>query len=81
VTVAAGTPFWLDERYESRPPLDGRVEVETCVIGAGVAGLSCALALARRGVDTVVLERATVAGGASGRNGGFLLAGVAPFYS
>jgi gamma-glutamylputrescine oxidase len=81
VTVAAGTPFWLDEPYEPRPPLDGRVEVETCVVGAGVAGLSCALALARRGVDTVVLERATVAGGASGRNGGFLLAGVAPFYS
>ena len=38
-------------------------------------------ALARAGVDTLVLERDTVAGGASGRNGGFLLAGVAPFYS
>jgi gamma-glutamylputrescine oxidase len=81
VSVAAGLPYWLDEPYEPRPALEGRVEAEACVIGAGVGGLSCALALARAGVDTVVLERATVAGGASGRNGGFLLAGVAPFYS
>ncbi len=50
------------------------------MIGAGVAGLSCARQLARHGLDTVVLERGTVAGGASGRNGGFLLAGPAAFY-
>jgi gamma-glutamylputrescine oxidase len=81
VTIAAGVPYWLDEPYQPRPPLEGRVETDACVIGAGVGGLSCALALARAGVDTVVLERDTVAGGASGRNGGFLLAGVAPFYS
>jgi glycine/D-amino acid oxidase-like deaminating enzyme len=81
VSVAAGVPYWLDEPYEPRPALAERVEAEACVIGAGVAGLSCALALARAGVDTVVLERDTVAGGASGRNGGFLLAGVAPFYT
>jgi gamma-glutamylputrescine oxidase len=80
VTSADGVPFWLDEAYEPRPALDGRVEVEACVIGAGVAGLSCALTLARHGVETVVLERSTVAGGASGRNGGFLLAGPAAFY-
>jgi gamma-glutamylputrescine oxidase len=73
-------PLWLDEAYEPRPALEGRIEVEACVIGAGVAGLSCALALARRGIETVVLERGTVASGASGRNGGFLLAGAAAFY-
>jgi gamma-glutamylputrescine oxidase len=74
------TSFWLDEPYEPRAPLPGDVEVEACVIGAGVGGLSCAHALAQRGVDTIVLERDTVAGGASGRNGGFLLAGMAAFY-
>ena len=80
MTRADGVPFWLDEEYEPRPALDGRVEVDACVIGAGVAGLSCAHALARHGVETVVLERSTVAAGASGRNGGFLLAGPAAFY-
>jgi gamma-glutamylputrescine oxidase len=74
------TPFWLDEPYEPRAPLASDVDVEACVIGGGVGGLSCARALAQRGVDTIVLERDTVAGGASGRNGGFLLAGMAAFY-
>ena len=81
MSVEGGLPYWLDEPYERRPALERHVEAEACVIGAGVGGLSCALALARAGVDTIVLERDTVAGGASGRNGGFLLAGVAPFYS
>jgi gamma-glutamylputrescine oxidase len=78
--VSATTPYWLDEPYEPRPALDADVEVEACVIGAGVGGLSCARALAAAGVEVVVLERDTVAGGASGRNGGFLLAGLAAFY-
>jgi len=62
-----------------RPPLAGDLEVEACVIGGGVAGLSCARRLAQRGIDTVLLEAGTVAGGASGRNGGFLIAGTALF--
>jgi gamma-glutamylputrescine oxidase len=76
-----GLPFWLDEPYEPRPPLEGDVEVEACVIGAGVGGLSCARRLASHGIETLVLERDTVAGGASGRNGGFLIAGLAPFHN
>jgi gamma-glutamylputrescine oxidase len=76
-----GLPFGLDEPYEPRPPLAGDVEVEACVIGAGVGGLSCARRLAAHGVETLVLERGTVAGGASGRNGGFLITGLAPFHN
>ncbi len=79
---AAGTaPYWLDAAYEPRPPLHGDVEVDACVIGGGVGGLSCGRRLAQHGIETIVLERGTVAGGASGRNGGFLLAGVAPFHN
>ena len=59
----------------------GDTETEVCIIGAGVAGLSCALRLARRGIEAVVLEAGTVAGGASGRNGGFLIAGTALFHN
>jgi gamma-glutamylputrescine oxidase len=75
------TPYWLDEAYDARPPLAGDIEVEACVIGAGVGGLSCTRRLAQHGVETVLLEAGTVAGGASGRNGGFLIAGTALFHN
>jgi gamma-glutamylputrescine oxidase len=75
------TPFWLDGRYEPRPALEGDIETEACVIGAGVGGLSCARRLAQHGIETVLLEADRVAGGASGRNGGFLIAGTAAFHN
>jgi gamma-glutamylputrescine oxidase len=75
------TPFWLDAPYEPRPALDRDIEVEACVIGGGVCGLSCARRLAQQGIETVLLEAGTVAGGASGRNGGFLIAGTAAFHN
>jgi glycine/D-amino acid oxidase-like deaminating enzyme len=78
--LQATTPFWLAGPYEPRPPLSGRAEVDVCVIGGGVGGLSCARALASSGADVLLLEGRTVAGGASGRNGGFLLAGAAAFH-
>jgi gamma-glutamylputrescine oxidase len=80
VTVGT-TPFWLDAPYEPRPALDRDVEVGACVIGGGVGGLSCARRLAEHGVDTILLEAGTVAGGASGRNGGFLITGTAAFHN
>ena len=76
----ATTPYWLDEPYDPRPPLDGDAEVDVCVIGGGVGGLSCAKRLAEHGADVLLLEGRTVGGGASGRNGGFLLAGAAAFH-
>ena len=42
------------------------------VIGAGVSGLSSAYFLARAGKDVVVVEKGTVGGEASGRNGGMI---------
>ena len=77
----SSTPYWLDEPYQGRPPLAGDVEVEACVIGGGVGGLSCARRLAQHGIETALLEAGTVAGGASGRNGGFLIAGTALFHN
>ena len=60
-----------------RPSLSGYTEVDACIVGAGLAGLSTALELARRGRRVCVLEAERVAWGASGRNGGF----VSPGYS
>jgi glycine/D-amino acid oxidase-like deaminating enzyme len=71
-------PLWHDDPYEERAPLASDHEADVLVIGAGIAGLSCAWHLAERGVDCTVVEARTAAGGASGRNGGFLVAGAAP---
>ncbi len=61
----------------SRPALDGVVDVETCVIGGGLAGLATALDLAERGRSVALLESHRVGWGASGRNGGFMSPGYA----
>ena len=79
-TAQDTTPLWLGGSYQPRPPLSGRVQADVCVIGGGVGGLSCARRLAGHGLRTVLLEARTVAGGASGRNGGFLLAAAAAFH-
>ena len=60
----------------ARPPLDGAVEAEVCVVGGGLAGLSTALGLAERGVSVVLLEAHHAGWGASGRNGGFVSGGL-----
>lgn len=55
--------------------------VDVAVVGAGIAGISTALHLARRGADTVVLEAGTVSSRASGRNDGQLLLGLGEHYN
>lgn len=62
-------------------PSPGHVEADVVVIGAGICGLSVALALVRRGRRPVVLERGGCGGGASGRNAGFLMRGAADCYA
>jgi glycine/D-amino acid oxidase-like deaminating enzyme len=56
----------------ARPPLDSDVLTEVAIIGAGYAGLSCARALAARGIGVCVLDAAPIGWGASGRNGGIV---------
>jgi glycine/D-amino acid oxidase-like deaminating enzyme len=52
------------------PALDGDVQTDVVVIGAGVTGLSTALHLAEQGAKVVLLEAREPGWGASGRNGG-----------
>ncbi|PWK45500.1 NAD(P)/FAD-dependent oxidoreductase [Pseudomonas sp. OV226] len=55
------------------PVLEGAVDCDVCIIGAGYTGLSSALFLAEAGYSVTVLEAAKVGFGASGRNGGQLV--------
>lgn len=67
---AATAKGWVD-----RPALEGDIQVDVCVIGAGYTGLSTALHLAGRGRKVVVVEAYHAGWGASGRNGGQLHSG------
>ena len=59
------------------PKLQGDIVADVCVVGGGFAGLSAAIELADRGYTVVVLEAQHIGFGASGRNGGQLIAGLA----
>ena len=58
-----------------RPRLNFDLDFDVCVIGAGLAGLTVAREVARRGWSVAVLEANRVAWAASGRNTGFVLPG------
>lgn len=58
-------------------PLQGKQRADVCVIGAGFTGIATALTLSERGYNVHVIEANKVGWGASGRNGGQMISGVA----
>jgi len=61
--------------HQEYPALQGKIETDVVIIGAGFTGISSSYHLQERGVSTVVLEQYTVGAGASGRNGGMMNTG------
>jgi glycine/D-amino acid oxidase-like deaminating enzyme len=74
------TSLWLEESVEPLPRAGWQGAAEVAVVGGGVSGCSCALRLAEQGVRVRLYEAREIAGGASGRNGGFALRGAAEPY-
>jgi glycine/D-amino acid oxidase-like deaminating enzyme len=70
--------LWLEEALageEVAPPLEGDVRADVCVCGGGYSGLWTAIRLKEHepSLDVVLVEADVCGGGASGRNGGFVL--------
>jgi len=76
----SGTATWYTDTAVAAPirgSLTSDLDVDVCVVGGGLAGLTTARELARRGWSVVVLEAHEIAWNASGRNTGFVLPGFA----
>ena len=62
---------------QAYPRLAADTACDVAVVGGGLAGLSAAIELRQRGFDVVLLEAQQVGFGASGRNGGQAIHGLA----
>jgi gamma-glutamylputrescine oxidase len=63
--------------HADRTMLRGDYRADVVVVGGGIAGVSCALHLAKRGYRVALLEARFVGYGASGRSGGQTIFGLA----
>src|SRR6185437_10352652 len=66
-TAASGASF---------PAFHGEVRADVAIVGGGICGLVTALQLAESGARVVLLEAESIGYGASGRNGGQVIAGL-----
>jgi glycine/D-amino acid oxidase-like deaminating enzyme len=81
--VTTGEPIWAAEPsavLPRLPVLRGDARADVCVVGLGGSGLACIRALLAVGRSVVGIDAASIAAGAAGRNGGFLLGGLALFH-
>jgi glycine/D-amino acid oxidase-like deaminating enzyme len=71
------TPYWWNGFTPPRDaPVDLPKQVGTLIVGAGYAGIACALRLAEAGRDVMVLDAGALGAGASSRSGGQVSGGV-----
>jgi putative aminophosphonate oxidoreductase len=88
MTKAAPRSLWLNEALaiesqEESPSLEGDERADVCIVGGGYTGLWTALRLKEMdpSLDVAIVEADICGGGASGRNGGFVLSWWSKFGS
>jgi glycine/D-amino acid oxidase-like deaminating enzyme/nitrite reductase/ring-hydroxylating ferredoxin subunit len=64
--------YWMEVKVPSYSPLSKDVVTDVCVVGGGIAGLTCAYTLAKQGKQVVVLEKGRIGGGETARTTGHL---------
>ena len=55
--------FWIDTTknfYKPYPVLEKDVSCDVCIIGGGLAGLTCSYLLSKRGLSTITIERSSI---------------------
>ena len=72
--------LWSSERFPEFPRFAGELDVEVLIVGGGITGLTLAYTLAQQGATVGLFEARALAGGASGRNAGFLMVAAAEPY-
>jgi len=73
-TIPKPASLWWADDQPTYPPLDGDLEVDAILVGGGITGITLAYTMIEQGSTVAVLEAGRLAGDASGRNAGFLLA-------
>jgi glycine/D-amino acid oxidase-like deaminating enzyme len=68
---SSGTSYWqASAKALAFPKLSKNLETDVVIVGAGIAGLTCAYVLKRAGYDVAVLEKNTVGSGTTSKTTG-----------
>ena len=75
------TSLWMDTaRLPSAKPLRCDIEADVVVVGSGIAGLSTAYELCKRGQSVIVLDRGAIGGGMTSRTSAHLTSNIDDLY-
>lgn len=76
--------LWIDSCKEIRPKfptLNENINVDVCVVGSGLTGITCAYLLSKAGLNVCVVEKDEIAHHASGNTTAKITSGHGLFYS
>lgn len=58
---------WMEVSLPVFPMLESNIKTDVCIVGAGIAGLTCAYTLAKKGKSVIVIDQGSIAGGQTAR--------------
>jgi glycine/D-amino acid oxidase-like deaminating enzyme/nitrite reductase/ring-hydroxylating ferredoxin subunit len=61
------TSLWMEVQLPSFSKLETNTRADVCIVGAGIAGLTCAYTLAKEGKSVIIVDQGSLAGGQTAR--------------